>query len=354
MMINTGSNENILDVIKPFKEIIIYGAGLYGKNLYKWCKRQVQFTDKNIYIAVTKLTSEKKLEGIWIESISEYHSLNKSSLVIVAVSEEKKDEIVSTLNEYGFCNIYGMSNRLFEFVLSDNQYHDSAQKSDNRYDDIMGAAKEILWGMNFDRLAKNTNWLKETDIKANWSAVGHYYLYILIMALSSNGFSDILDIGMGQTTKLISQFVNTRTDVRHLVIEGNARWIDFCKSQSWMSPNTEILQLNTQIRGGVRIYDGFEKVLKECKFDLLSIDGPEGYDMKEESRIDILDILPGCLKPSWIILIDDVERMGEQNTLKQTCRILEESNISYQCAVYKGLNSFAVLTSQDNAFYCTI
>ena len=66
----------------------------------------------------------------------------------------------------------------------------------------------------------------------------------------------------------------------------------------------------------VRAYKGFEDRFKEEKFDLISIDGPFGYDMKELARIDALRILPNALAPSFTIMVDDYNRKGEQNMVK--------------------------------------
>lgn len=220
------------------------------------------------------------------------------------------------------------------------------------------AIQEILWGMNFQRLIDESVWLKDKSIKAGESAVGHYYLHILYSVLDMGYATSVLDIGMGQSTKLISQYALYNNHTKHYVVENDREWIDFFLPTLKYGKNTEIIKLNCQMKNigkeTVRIYEDFAERFKDKKFDLISIDGPLGTDMKSRSRIDILDVLPECLKTSFVVLVDDVDRMGESNLVDEICGVLKNSHIEYVKRICRGMKSFAVICSKDRRFFCSI
>lgn len=111
---------------------------------------------------------------------------------------------------------------------------------------------------------------------------------------------------------------------------------------------------HTEYDEDVRIYKSFKKKLSDKRFDVISIDGPYGGDMTMQSRVDILSILPECLAESWILFVDDLNRTGEKNTFEQIKKLFDEMGIKYESAVHNGSNSFGIITSIDNRYYCRV
>ncbi|GHV55474.1 hypothetical protein FACS1894216_17910 [Synergistales bacterium] len=87
-------------------------------------------------------------------------------------------------------------------------------------------------------------------------------------------------------------------------------------------------------------------------FDFISIDAPFGSDVY--SRIDVLDIIPDCLMSSFIIMIDDYNRIGEQNTVKEIMRRFSDRNISVCSGSYRGAKQSLLITTEDYKFLCTL
>lgn len=56
-----------------------------------------------------------------------------------------------------------------------------------------------------------------------------------------------------------------------------------------------------------------ENAFQGKTFDLILIDAPLGADMKQYSRIAVLESLPECLAEQFVIMIDDTDRSGEKN-----------------------------------------
>lgn len=99
--------------------------------------------------------------------------------------------------------------------------------------------------------------------------------------------------------------------------------------------------------GIITIYDekGFKNIVDGKKYDFISIDGPFGSS--PFSRIDILNYLPQCLSESFCIVIDDYDRVGEQNTAAIMRDILTENNINFCDGVYSGSKDLYLLASAN-------
>lgn len=226
-------------------------------------------------------------------------------------------------------------------------------------------SNEILWANIFHDTIKNSEWLHNQPFSPGRAAIGYPTLYALYRILDEFRPQRILEMGLGQSTKMIGSYVKWQEKqgkkCQHFVVEHDASWIDFFVNSFELSPNTQIVQLDlNKVRidtedgneTEVNMYDNFAERFRGEKFDLLFIDGPFGSPIY--SRIDIIDILPECLNESFIFMLDDAERRGEQNTLKMIANVLREGGIDYAQNYYSGVKSTAIITSQDLHFYCTM
>jgi tRNA isopentenyl-2-thiomethyl-A-37 hydroxylase MiaE len=189
-------------------------------------------------------------------------------------------------------------------------------------------------------------------------AVGSYYLLILYRILESDKMNTFLDIGLGQTSKLISQYARRHDNVMHTVIEADRDWIKAFK-KNLLGP-VEIIDLNyeelvDEVTGEeLRVFEHFSEVLRGRKYNYISIDAPLGTGAKGKSRIDVLSILPDCLEKSFVIMIDDINREGEMHTFEAIKTILKNNNIEYAEARCTGTKMFGIITSWDNRFFCSV
>lgn len=326
-------------------KIYIYGAGEYGKVIAAYLL-DIGMLEKLDSFIVTNSGEMDKLFGKEIRCWdSVYGGLDGSELIIVSVSEKKQEEIVKILSESEITNYLRISDS--NYICLTNAL--------NYVSEISLYAHEILYGMNFDRAISESSWLKRKDFAPGGMAVCSQYLYILYKILDSQKFKNLLDIGMGQTSKMMCQYADSNLEVNHTIIEADEDWIDFFTSSQKMNHSkVELMEYETRIINGseVRCFSGFEQRLQDQKFDYISIDAPLGSELY--SRIDILQILPQCLAESWIIMMDDVGRIGERNTLEKIRNVLEEHKIRYVEQQYSGADkSFVVLASYDNRFFTT-
>ncbi len=192
-------------------------------------------------------------------------------------------------------------------------------------------------------------------------------MYVVFRILNELGPKDILEIGMGQSTRLIGQYIKTRENIRdyhHYCVEHDGQWAQIC-DDAWPldKDGSEIIVLPLEMtrftdeNGNARdtsVYKGFYDCFKDKKFNLISIDGPYGFNDPLYSRIDILEVLPQCLNDDFCILVDDYNRAGEKRTVMAILLKLKESGIPYEQAVYHGEKELCIITSSSWGFLCSM
>ncbi|WP_196601087.1 hypothetical protein, partial [Pectinatus frisingensis] len=218
--------------------------------------------------------------------------------------------------------------------------------------------KEIYWAQIYNSTIVDSKWLFDKSISPGRWAVGYNFLYVLYRILNDICPKKILELGLGQSTKLTTQFIKYHRG-KHIVVEHDKLWANFfCNGWNNFSPETviEILPLN-QIHKNDKYYYGyrnFNKKFNNEKFELILIDGPFGGE--NYSRRDIIDCLPAILCSDFILLFDDSDRIGEMNTISEIEDILVNNGIKYFKGVYTGEKDKAVcvLTSKKYKFICSL
>lgn len=220
-------------------------------------------------------------------------------------------------------------------------------------------ASEAVWAEIFNNVISDSSWLKNTAFSAGRWAVGYQYLYVMYRVLNEIHPQHILELGLGQSTRMIGQYVSSHADAEHFVVEHDPEWIDFFSRDFSLSERSKIIKLDREMipfkeAEAVRVFKGFEEQFNGKKFDFISIDAPLGGDMKQYARIDVLQLLPGCLADSFIIMIDDTERSGETNTVNAMKEQLEKCGIAFVVGRYSGDKDCTVICSENLKFVCSM
>lgn len=234
--------------------------------------------------------------------------------------------------------------------------------------DLRGICKEINWAMVWHDTMRGIPWLENMpSISPERWAVGYNYLYVMTRILNDTNPKSVLELGLGASSTLISQYFtylqnstlsaeNAGGGYLHLIAEHNDDWITYyTKSHSLSSCSTIIKQDMIEKRYKGVTYNAYEDLAKDVKgkkFSVISIDAPFGSD--KYSRRDIVEFLPNILEESFAIVIDDANRHGEKNTIKEISDILQKHNILYCTGVYMGATDCCVIASQNNAFLCSL
>lgn len=238
------------------------------------------------------------------------------------------------------------------------QQHSEISVLRNQLSAVEKSAMESIWANVFHDTTSKSNWLTDKAFWPGRSALGYQAMYVTYRILNEINPKRILELGLGQSTKLISQYVRANSDVTHYVVENNQDWINFFSAAYPLPPSTKIEKLDWKIipykDGEVRIFDGFSKRFKEEKFDFIMVDAPLGADMKQYSRVDVLEIIPESLSENFVILIDDTDRLGEQNTISEIKKKLEKNGIKFCEGWYNGAKNSTVVCSQALGFLTTM
>lgn len=219
--------------------------------------------------------------------------------------------------------------------------------------------KEVLWSQIFNNSISRSSWLKNSDFAPGRWAVGYPLLYVLFSTINKTKPQSILELGLGQSTYLISQYVADNPEVSHLVIEQSQDWIEFFSKDKSLATNTTICQLDyseCEFKDGdiVRIYKDFPSAAGKKQYDLILIDAPTHNGTSQFNRIDILSVLPECLAESFVIILDDCNRVAESNTAKEISMKLVEHRIPFTEGEYVGEKTFHIWCSETLSYLCTL
>ena len=193
-------------------------------------------------------------------------------------------------------------------------------------------------------------------IAGEW-AVGYHYMYVMLRVLLNKKPSSVLEMGLGQSSKILARYQNY-SKCHYDIVEQDETWYQFFCSELDLSDQVSVhirpieQRYNEKYGVYVNSYVNFNTVIDAHKYELISIDGPWGSE--KISRVDILPYIPKCLEESFCILIDDYECDGEQNMICELESVLQHNQIEYYKAVYEGDKKFCLITSKDNSFLCTL
>ena len=245
----------------------------------------------------------------------------------------------------------------YDTSIKDNV--DSLNKISKEIKDGKRYAAEAVWaGVYHDTIIDST-WLSNKKFSPGRWAIGYPVMYVLYRVLDEFRPRSILELGLGQSTKMISQYVAANEAVIHKVVEHDTRWINFFKNGNQISEQTEIIQkdlteANLNGKEHIRCYEDFEKDIVPGKYDLIFIDAPIGGDMPDYARIDILKIIPQSLKKSFVIILDDFNRSGEKNMVNELLTILDSEKIQFHKGIYAGEKEVLLITNEENSFLCSM
>lgn len=232
-----------------------------------------------------------------------------------------------------------------------------------------GTVREIYWSNIWHDTIRGIPWLENMpSISPGRWAVGYNYLYVMTRILNDKNPKSVLELGLGASSTLISQYFNyieknmmdtqSPSQYNYLIAEHNDDWINFYTLSHPLPSNCIIAKQNMikKIYKGTQYnaYENLAKDIKGKKFSVISIDAPIGDRKYKYNRRDILELIPDVLEESFVILIDDAQRWGEKNTIKNIKRILQGKNIPYCTSIYSGETNCCVIASADNAFLCSL
>lgn len=220
-------------------------------------------------------------------------------------------------------------------------------------------ASEAVWAQIFNNTISESLWLKDKTFSPGRWAVGYPYLYVMYRVLNETRPKRILELGLGQSTRMIAQYAAAFQDVEHIVVEHDPEWVEFFCNDFPLPKNTKVVMLEREMAPykeaeAVRVFKGFQETFQGQKFDFISVDAPLGGDMKQYARIDVLNLIPDGLGENFVIMVDDCNRIGENNTVKEIENKLIELNIPISVGKYCGRKDCSLVCVKKFTFLTTM
>jgi 16S rRNA G966 N2-methylase RsmD len=215
---------------------------------------------------------------------------------------------------------------------------------------------ELNWANVFNSAITDSKWLlKKSFYPGRWAA-GYPLLYLLYRIYNDVKPKSILEFGLGESSKLAYQYQLVQPQSNLIIVEQDKLWLDFFSNEVYnVTPNTLLLPIEKKnIHGNeVHQYVNLIPSLGNQKFDLIVVDGPWGSN--HFSRYQIIDLVEnGFLAETFMIIVDDVERVGEQETVAKLREILIAKQISFVESVYSGAKQSILICSPIYKFLTSL
>ncbi|WP_026727805.1 hypothetical protein [Flavobacterium denitrificans] len=210
--------------------------------------------------------------------------------------------------------------------------------------------EELLWANVFHDSIKET-WADKIAFNIGRWAGSYAFFYVLFRILNDYKPKNILEFGLGESTKMISKYIVANGEYKkHIVIEQDENWKNiYLNNNSNTLSGNSIIKIMPMIektyKGATyKSYNNIESI-KDISFDFYLIDGPHGSE--NFSRFDIFTILKDKSPlDEFIILFDDYERFGEKQTVDEVVKMLESKKIKLFTKSYTGVKSVFIVATE--------
>ena len=217
--------------------------------------------------------------------------------------------------------------------------------------------KELDWANVYHDSIRGQKWMKNVSLNIGRWAGNYAFFYVLNRVLLDYKPRRILEFGLGESTKFISTFLdNYLLESEHIVIEQDQSWYESFKSRFSLNENSKVkvcpLETRTIHNHEVNFYKGLSEQISS-NFDLYIVDGPFGS--KRYSRYDIVSVVENCaINDEFIIIFDDYNRTGEQDTVNVIIDTLRQKEIEFHKGIYQGLKSVCVIGTSKYRFITSL
>jgi len=182
--------------------------------------------------------------------------------------------------------------------------------------------------------------LKRVQIEHPWiptalfpggGATDHKLLYVLGRALGEFRFHSILECGAGETTKLLDAFAR-HSGHRVTTLEHDRDWVQRACARGLADTHSvlhcPLVPYEDSLVGSYIWYDTAQASSQLAdRFDLFVVDGPGGT--RRFSRFGITRFFPTRAADDWLLLWDDMERVGDLESFAALLRQLRAAGVDF-------------------------
>lgn len=209
--------------------------------------------------------------------------------------------------------------------------------------------RELEWSQIYHDSIRGKKWIEELPLNVGRWAGNYSFFYVLNRILSDYKPEKILDLGLGESSKFISTYLeNYLIGSSHTIVEQDQNWINSFQERFKLSTRSNIVHCPIEVKKvngfDVNMYQNFKDKIFG-KFDLYIVDGP--YGSERFSRYDIISLVKRIEKEDqFIIMMDDTNRKGEQDTFEEIKKYLNSMVIDYYIGEYVGNKTVSLIVSE--------
>lgn len=173
----------------------------------------------------------------------------------------------------------------------------------------------------------------------------------------------VLELGSGQTTKLLSGYAKENPSAFVLTLEQDETWVRLLKEHVIHDyRSVPLVGKDFICRGSGRhistTWYADMAELRDHRFDYILVDGPDhgnlGTEHTDYSRSGLLEYMPGLLADSFVVMFDDAERYGEIMTIRALKELLAACGVPHLCFSIHGVKTQVVFCSPDLSYLRSI
>ncbi len=218
---------------------------------------------------------------------------------------------------------------------------------------LLKQKKEAVWAHVYHDSIRDKPWLTNANFNVGRWACNYSFLYVLNRILSDYKPTSILELGLGESSRMISLHLeHSLANATHTILESDPDWqihftrlVDLCDRSTIHMSEPETKTINGQKTIGFKD----TAIFASQKFDLYIVDAPGGSH--RFSRPDILTLLADATpKDQFIIIIDDFDRSGERETYRELRKQLSSKGIATYPEVYEGVKTVLALGTEQYKF----
>jgi len=206
--------------------------------------------------------------------------------------------------------------------------------------------RDILAIDLYHTMRSSNSWLRIPVFPAG-GAVDYKLLYILARLLVEYSFGSVIEFGAGESTKVLSAFANY-SNSNVFTIEHDEFWAERVgrgvSAFSHRICHCPLKSFQHSQFGTFNWYNLSEALIpKELKFELFLVDGPIGT--ARFSRIGIIEHFSEMCASDWVVIWDDLQRLGDLEAFAAFIKSLKQKNTDFGHVIINGQKVVGVIYS---------
>ena len=186
---------------------------------------------------------------------------------------------------------------------------------------VVGRQRDLAYQNIFDVQCRNRG--VTNDFYAVGAAASYALMYFLFRVFDEHEIRSVVEFGSGQTTRLIDRIKKAGT--YHVCYEHSAEWHALFAPRL-IGCDYRLRPLEEVITEGRRVQ--WYSDVEARDFDLLLVDGPPGTD--RFSRFGCVELIRSHIAKDFLIVIDDAQRQGEQDTVAHIVNLLRKAELTFR------------------------